>query len=610
MNENELFLISIGGSGTRVIESLIHMLAIGGKSQGWPEKIHILIMEMDDANGNLDRLKNLHSRYEKLHSVFNNFSQPIGCFWPDVRLYCWTPSGNDPIQQMDMRTMVNADANATIFSKLLYTENEMNMTIDVGFKGRPAVGVAYFKKLTDAQGSTRQALVEFARSAATAQTDRILVISSCHGGTGATGIPKIESILRDPNLDEALGKDLSLNPSLSLGLLLMLPTFSVPKDMMAVKSNNGIDSNNFNDKVKTVLSYYASENLLSEQETGDKKHGYKWTFLLGYPDPIPFDVYSEGRRNQCNPTTFLDWYACVAIKRFYDGDIRQEDGTIDTLRPGLYMSQLNDHPWDFRRFQESFHSLSDDVTAMLQIANLYHESIRPALRSLCQLDPSDRKSIWQIRTQYPFLADFLPRQEDALDRQSIAQEFQVFGEYLSSYVVWLYQIMTHIPTGFPETSYDNTCSSFHGIRSKSKMKQLQEAFPKERPECVRSLMFQTFVNAPFLYHLNLNMAHGEKIERPSEPEESFTYLLLQSLDELTSRTSWEKRLNSITSAQSHPTLKSNRVLGMVWPTYCHDKLVPMEGSPLANDLSSKQAVWKLIVSFVQTIRHHYAFGKH
>ena len=592
---NHLFLISVGGSGTRVVESLVHMLAISGSTQTWPQDIHILVMEMDEGNGNLERFKTLVGYYEKLHQIREGLSGVFPGFAPNLHPYFWFPTSERDVTDQTMQSMVNSDPNAALLSKLLYTENEMGMRIDMGFKGRPAVGVAYFKQLSQGDMDMKQeaanhtAFYEFFHAAEEAKAKQILVISSCHGGTGATGIPVLERILH---------QQLPNHPD--LGLLLMLPTFRLPA--APADATTGIDSDSFNDKVKTVLSYYAAEKLLCAEQG----RGYKWTFLLGYPDLIPFDRYSEGKKSQENPATFFDWYACAAIKRFYDGGFSQD------FQPGIYISYLDHAPWDFARFHKVFPHLAEDATIMLQVANAYQEAVLPALSALCLKEEkrdgrrgSRRMTLKECYTKYPFLDEFFPETEAQLGRTEIEAEYKTFSSYLTAYVTWLYEILSHIPTGYPEAPDLQRQMHFHGLSERDQRRLRRTSFGDEKPEHVQSLVFQTFVRAPFLYRLMRDAQASWDI--PGKDDDD--YMLLQILKELSENARKAQELNAITAVQATPSIRVQHILGYLWETCQQEDLTGRINEKLGRESDSVQAVWLLLVSLMQTVRRYYVFRK-
>jgi len=60
MSDN--YLIAVGGSGIKCLESLIHLAAIGTFRPDGP--VNIAVVDADGSNGNLDRLMNVLQTYQ------------------------------------------------------------------------------------------------------------------------------------------------------------------------------------------------------------------------------------------------------------------------------------------------------------------------------------------------------------------------------------------------------------------------------------------------------------------------------------------------------------------------------------------------------------------
>ena len=72
-------LIGIGGTGSRVIESVVHLCAAGYG----PDKLHIFIIDPDSGNGNLTRTKTLIKQYSELRKNFQR-TRTNPCFRTEI----------------------------------------------------------------------------------------------------------------------------------------------------------------------------------------------------------------------------------------------------------------------------------------------------------------------------------------------------------------------------------------------------------------------------------------------------------------------------------------------------------------------------------------------
>ena len=75
MADRKIFLIGIGGTGMRCLESFVHTCAIGMYDN---TEVHMLALDTDKNNGNYDRLRRIVNCYksvnggkEKIHKVSN-----------------------------------------------------------------------------------------------------------------------------------------------------------------------------------------------------------------------------------------------------------------------------------------------------------------------------------------------------------------------------------------------------------------------------------------------------------------------------------------------------------------------------------------------------------
>ena len=198
----------------------------------------------------------------------------------------------------------NVADESSLLGRFLFTDKERAMGTENGFKGHPNIGVLFMQSIISGRNEqTKDGLEDFIAEAAHIRPDRILLAGSCYGGTGASCIPILGHYLR-----ARLGDDIAM------GLLVMLPSFSLAKD-----SDLEIDpdSREFPDRVKTVLSTYISEDILEYRPQAPRNENtlpmYEKIYLLGSPEPIFFPQYAAGHSLQQNPATFFDWFACMSV---------------------------------------------------------------------------------------------------------------------------------------------------------------------------------------------------------------------------------------------------------------------------------------------------------
>ena len=125
-------------------------------------------------------------------------------------------------------------------ARILFSDINWGTMMDVGFKGNPNIGSVVLNQFTRSQD-----FVDFAANFQ--QGDRIFIISSIFGGTGASGFPLLLKNLRgiDSKLPNA---DLIRNAP--IGAITVLPYFNVESD---ADGRHIIDGSTFISKAKAAL---------------------------------------------------------------------------------------------------------------------------------------------------------------------------------------------------------------------------------------------------------------------------------------------------------------------------------------------------------------------
>jgi hypothetical protein len=254
----KVFVFCVGGTGLRVMKSIIMMAAAGADFRGYS-----LVPIIVDPHLELEERKNLQSLiqdYNKLHEISikgtGMASQALnaldGFFGTPLLQLSDIDAQNNPTSDQNsyQRTfrqfmkLSNLDVNdpANYLVQTLFSEKSLSDSLSVGFKGNPNVGtVVLGEQLRGASWYD-----SFQRVFSAQEGDRIFIISSIFGGTGASGYPLIEKRIKEdtthPGIQNAL-----------LGAVSVLPYFKLTDPD---RSRSSIDSANFITKTKAALSYY------------------------------------------------------------------------------------------------------------------------------------------------------------------------------------------------------------------------------------------------------------------------------------------------------------------------------------------------------------------
>jgi len=291
----KLYVFGIGGTGSRVIKSLAMLLATGIEANGF--EIVPIIIDPDEANGDVTRTIDILKNYQLVRNALSFddtddnkfFKTKISNITQNFRLHL-SDVKNDRFKDYIEYSSLD-DSNKALIS-LLFSEDNLNADMEVGFKGNPNIGSVVLNQFKQSQD-----FKDFASSFG--QDDRIFIISSIFGGTGAAGFPLLLKNIRDADHGISTWRYLQEAP---VGAITMLPYFGVSPN-----EESKIDKSSFISKTKAALSYY------EESVSGNKS--LNALYYLG--DNVTKDYPNhEGSVSQKNDAHFLEIVAALSIIDF------------------------------------------------------------------------------------------------------------------------------------------------------------------------------------------------------------------------------------------------------------------------------------------------------
>lgn len=278
-----LHVICIGGSGLRVLRSFLMLLTSGYDIPGY--KVRPYIVDPHLQSNDLKFVTELITKYWKLHSkdnqgflqvplsidnldnlnvmkVDSTLSQSFGEFIGYMKM----------THQSDQHYMVD----------MLYNSININKSMNVGFKGSPNVGSVVFQDFINGKW--------FQNNFANLTTnDKVILIGSLFGGTGASGIPAIAKALKEKS------------KNLEVAAITLTPYFKLSKPDSGA-TDKEIDSDIFNVKSLAALNYYNESNP-----------GIDNFYVVG--DSLSKN-YAYDEVNQGNEAHFIEMVAATAVKHF------------------------------------------------------------------------------------------------------------------------------------------------------------------------------------------------------------------------------------------------------------------------------------------------------
>lgn len=250
---NRVFVFCIGGTGLRVMKAITMLAASGVKTNGYT-----IVPIIIDPHVDLEEKTIVKNLIDDYIGIYRNATTGEGQQMNPMDGFFNTQfqnlqdlddeQNNTSASMAERRTfgdyinvgnISNIDVNNFLVQTLFSTEN-LNNSLSVGFKGNPNIGTVVLNEMVNGADWYNAFTRHFEKD------DRVFIISSIFGGTGASGYPLIEKKIRDaeayPNVQRAV-----------MGAVTVLPYFSLEDPS---SSGSDIDSSSFFTKSKAALSYY------------------------------------------------------------------------------------------------------------------------------------------------------------------------------------------------------------------------------------------------------------------------------------------------------------------------------------------------------------------
>lgn len=303
---SKIYIFGIGGTGARVIRSLTMLLASGVRLGNNIDKVIPVIIDPDKSNGDLTRTVTLLKTYKSIHDQLK--------FGNDSKSEFFRTDIDDQNTNFKMQVADVADKDFQKYIKyfsldprnkalisLLFSKKNLEAHMDVGFKGNPNMGSVVLNNFSTETDNDLGAILESFQDG-----DRIFIISSIFGGTGAAGFPLLLKTLRQAQNTQLPSAALVSNAP--IGAITVLPYFGVAHD-----EESEINMDSFMSKAKAALSYYK---------------GNLDTDALYYISDKLNENYEnhEGDSAQRNNAHFVEMVSALSIIDFCLCD-KQHDGT-------------------------------------------------------------------------------------------------------------------------------------------------------------------------------------------------------------------------------------------------------------------------------------------
>lgn len=340
---SEQFVIAAGGSGVRTAEALVHLCAAGLG----PDCLHLLVVDVDNTNGNLARLRSTVDLYSHCAqwkwSKESNGSRP---FLTKIRPHYLT--ADLPISTAGIADVDFTPNEYTDVLNMLYDKSEQETEASRGFQARPNIGSLLMAGyLTDAlSGSDSgakgfgEALLNELSNDGDEKGPSLVVVGSVFGGTGASIIPVVMESLRDSLTTRPGGNQAALRTrfdKLRSSVVMMLPYFQPQLPPADQNLEETVDPGRFLTDTQNALSHY--------ERSGAYK-GYSTIYLVGAENPgREKPKFCTGSDGQANAPMIEEMIAGLAVIDAAT-EPRRNESTVKAFRPShLDKLKLNNLPW-------------------------------------------------------------------------------------------------------------------------------------------------------------------------------------------------------------------------------------------------------------------------
>lgn len=375
--------IAVGGSGTKVAEALINLLAIGcptstrgGELTSAGDTLEIWRLDPDASAGAADSLQACIDAYTKMQDQLGgNWSIHIE---PQIRhlnplRLMQSPGVDNQVMTLEgiLCSGIGGKISSDPFLRLFYEPKDLEVKIDRGFYQKPFIGAPVMAVFADSlKDETTPGGSQCKLNHHESLDVRFFLCGSLHGGTGACGVPIIGKFLKTRKKEKDLNK-------WRIGACLLAPYCLPPEPPFGpLKDGEQLTDNLILDRLRAysnekaflgltpeeqkeltkqiLLGFYADprdmpartrQALLYYQDHASDC--FDELYLVGKPEPDQLPVWSNGGKSQNNPLNSTEVVAALSALNFFaDPDGNRKGYLIGTSTQTLdsHMMRLHDLP--------------------------------------------------------------------------------------------------------------------------------------------------------------------------------------------------------------------------------------------------------------------------
>ena len=416
-------LICAGGSAQRVLTSVLQFCAAGLG----PEELRILVVDPDGSNGNGAECRHLVDVYMQCHERFaGHLGSGIDVFKTKLDLLddASLPMGVkvwSPIKPTDtLASVINYEnlsphaPSATTppdVARLFFTEDEIGMALDQGFKGHTSVGAAAMSLVTQQADEQpwKQIADKIRQDVTSSRGSAVAVVGSVFGGTGASAIHPLVRFLRStPQAN---------HDRLHIAAVALVPYFRFEESTSTSGAASALAAKAewFPLRTRSAVDYY-------KHLEDNREFDFDAIYWVGDNSPIPVG-YAEGGPGQRNPAHFVDALAALAVLDYFqDPSTKGNQFAGSRIEAHRDLGQGNVVDWP----DLPLRSLKSDAVKWralrMALGAAMHDGFFRTLFEMDQLDQQPSRVHWYY-SRFARQGDHFSRQENRDDLQLLATFF-------------------------------------------------------------------------------------------------------------------------------------------------------------------------------------------
>lgn len=294
----DCYIIAIGGTGSRVMRAVTHLMAAGVFRQikGLSDT-HFLIVDSDDNNGDKKRAEQTITNYNEIYNAGIVTKKLVKPFPSEPNRFAWSPlTETTPMNTIEKYRDMESEVKDIY--EFLYTEEERTKALEGGFYTHISIGSYYMTRgIVDDDNNYVNDWNNFFSNIKA--TDKIIVICSMFGGTGASGVPTLARKIHE----------VKATSRCDIAGVFVEPYFDAVDNQNGNDEDRFVNTKTFSAKSKMALEYYHNQHFADDV--------FKKMYFVGEDiDKLMKVEYNDDKEKQKNKANVMELYAATAIIDF------------------------------------------------------------------------------------------------------------------------------------------------------------------------------------------------------------------------------------------------------------------------------------------------------